>query len=55
MNAAERSSEHSEKVEQREALIKKAKELKNKGHSNAAIGRELGLAESSVRSLLKTA
>ncbi len=44
-----------DRAERRVVLTRRAKELKDKGYSNAAIGRELFLAESSVRTLLKEA
>lgn len=37
----------------KEELIKRAKELKDKGYSNIAIAAELGIPESSVRRLVK--
>ncbi len=42
-----------DKLKKRIDNIEKARTLKNKGYSNAAIASEMGLAESSVRTLLK--
>jgi len=36
----------------RKDLIKKINELKDQGHSNVSIARQLGIAESTVRDLL---
>lgn len=38
----------------REAAVKTAHELKDKGMSNVAIGKQMGLAESTVRGLLNS-
>lgn len=54
MIADDRQSAQTEKELARVALIRKVKHLKTKGYSNAAIGRQLSLNESSVRSLLSS-
>jgi DNA-binding CsgD family transcriptional regulator len=40
------------KAQQKQADITRAQQLKNLGHSNSSIGREMGINESSVRALL---
>lgn len=52
MIAEERQVTHDEKVKQLETLLRKAQHMATKGYSNVAIARELGISESSVRTLL---
>lgn len=52
MIADDRLAALTEKEQARVVLTRKATHLKSKGYSNAAIAQQLGLAESSVRSLL---
>ena len=40
-------------IERRLESVRKAKALKERGHSNVHIARELGLAESTVRTMLR--
>lgn len=49
----ERNTDTDDKNEQKEQAIKLAKELKDKGRSNAEIAKEMGIPENSVRALLK--
>lgn len=51
--SAERKAASAKKKEERAATIKNVASLKAKGYSNVAIGKQVGLSESSVRRLLK--
>lgn len=51
--SAERKAALAKKKEERAATIKNVASLKAKGYSNVAIGKQVGLSESSVRRLLK--
>ena len=49
----DRSEKAVDKELERESRFLSALQMKHDGYSNAAIARQLGIAESSVRSLLK--
>lgn len=51
--SAERKAALAKKKYERAATIKNVASLKAKGYSNVAIGKQVGLSESSVRRLLK--
>lgn len=49
----ERATAANKRKQDRDYLIKQVKRRKDSGMSNVAIGKELGLAESTIRGLLK--
>lgn len=53
--SAKRAAEAAVKKQERTNLIRRARAMKNVGYSNVLIAEQLGLAESTVRELLKSA
>lgn len=54
MSASEKRTKTAQAIElERESQILTARQMKHDGYSNAAIARQMGIAESAVRKLLE--